>query len=155
MTSTSTTRLSTSTGPTTPSPQGNDVYKLVFLLYAHFNSNISKILLNYVSLKFTDLTECSAFSASECSWETDPHNEGDIDDQIEGVKNIEECQFYCRSVYDETCKYFIYGTTTKICFIFNHDDHLCTQTGGSIQVNATECNQVFSDRIDIHDCSVS
>ena len=102
----------------------------------------------------SDLSACSAFSASKCPWESDPLGDGAFE-QIDEVKNVQGCQYYCRSVFGETCKYFIYRTTTESCFVFNSGEvGSCMQTGGSIAVNVTECNTVFQDRIDSHDCSV-
>ena len=103
----------------------------------------------------TDLTGCSAFSASKCQMENDLNPKPGVIEKIEDVKNTQECQFYCRNVYDETCKYFMYCKKTKLCYIFNtFDVDYCSQTAGARLPDVKSCESIFFDQIDAHTCAV-
>ena len=105
----------------------------------------------------TDLTGCSAFSASKCHLRNTNIIKPGIIEEIKEVRNTQECQFYCRSVYGETCKYFTHHTKTKTCYIFNtfDIDYHCAQNSGGKLPNVKTCDSIFFDQIDLHTCSVN
>ena len=105
-----------------------------------------------MSSLFSDPTYsgCSAFSESKCKSKDDV-----IKEKIEGVKTTETCQYYCNTIYKETCKYFMFDNKMQTCTILNTSDiDSCVKTAGGILSNVTFCDPIFDDGVYAHSCLV-
>ena len=94
------------------------------------------IALSSVSLVSSQGT-CKDFAYDECK---------EVKDQtFESVHNItvEDCQFYCNTIYDGTCKYFYHDNKQKICLLLN-------TTGENLW---TDCNKASGPKTpDVESC---
>ena len=93
---------------------------------------------------------CSAFSTSKCEFQDDI-----IVEKLEGVTEIENCQFYCSLIYVEECEYFIFDRTMQTCEIMSTSDiDTCTKASGGLTPEAKFCESIFKDGIYEHSCLV-
>ena len=89
----------------------------------------------------TDLRGCSAITESKCHGIDDV-----IIEEIEEVQTTEVCQFNCKMIYAETCKYFLYDEKMKVCKILSTElIDFCTKINAGITTPIEECSAVFDD----------
>ena len=92
-------------------------------------------------MRYADLSGCSAISESKC------HGMDDIIIvEIEEVQTTEVCQFYCKAIYAETCKYFLYDVKMKECKLLSTVIiNFCKKIGAGTTTNIEDCETAFVD----------
>ena len=97
-----------------------------------------------------DYSGCSAFSKSRCKEQDDI-----IIETLEGVTNIENCQFYCSEIYSRVCKYFVFDRRMLTCDIMSTSEiDTCTRISGGLKPETKFCDSLFEDGIYEHSCLV-
>ena len=67
------------------------------------------------------------------------------------------CQKYCSQIYPETCEFFVYDRTERLCQLFDYNAYnftsSCNKVGGSRSPDISDC--MTQDEINDDPCIVS
>ena len=99
----------------------------------------------------SELSGCSGLTKRKCH----PEDDDMIIAVIPQVFTVQDCQFECKSKYEETCKYFIYDAIYHECRLLDTDEfNFCYETTGGTTTNINDCENVFEDENEEINCLV-